>query len=132
MKRFMLKMVSVLTMVMMLLGMSTPVYAKDLVGHGTGTITAVTASAGNSSSTGSTVSSAAKTTGTGTSQRTATTSTTAVSTGVVDESVPFVLIIAGAAVMIICLIHGSMNQKRYGNYGEYWLQYMIEYEKKLK
>ncbi|MEE8886748.1 MAG: hypothetical protein SOI56_09375 [Eubacteriales bacterium] len=151
MKKTFVKIVSAVAMSVMLLGMPNMVYAKDLVGYGTtSTVTASTSSGTSSESSSSTVSSAAtdssastqtsdtsstgstSTVSTGTSQKAATTSTTSVSTGVVDDSIPFVLLIVGASVLMCYFIHWSKDQKRYGNYGEYWMEYMIEYENKLK
>lgn len=140
MRKFWIRMMSVLSMIAMLLCASTPVYAaRDLVAIGTGsttvTSTTTTASGSGSQSSGSAASTAANTsvtTATGTNQKSATTSTTAVQTGVVDDAIPFVLLIAAAMVMMVVLIRANINRRRYGNYGEYWMDQMIEYEKKMQ
>ncbi len=35
-------------------------------------------------------------------------------------------------VMMVVLIRANINRRRYGNYGEYWMDQMIEYEKKMQ
>jgi len=144
MKKFWVRVMSLMSVIALLMGAATPVYAaKDLVASGTGATAAVSASASEESSSStaskSSVSTAAATgsnssvsTATGTNQKSATTSTAAVQTGVVDDSIPFVLLIGAALFLMITLIRSNINRKRYGNYGEYWMEQMIEYEKRMQ